>query len=309
MPLPRFDFAPHEWPPLGVGEREGLADVVFWVEWNGEEVEVLAREVRCHRIPSVVHTYSLVFFRLVPQPEITWVAGSQPGHLRAFMSIFDERDLEDKVRDALQKQNYGRAFLWHNEIHDPHWLYIDFGKGTACWNGVGTDLFPGLFRLADEADLGDELKNPQSEANFALWWSLQSPIGRIEHALRFSGGSLEELRTVVRSIAVIESSVVFHHTLSFSGSGTFTLNYGGDPTSIRFRRWAKYISEQFKWHVDPELTARHLCVENFGVGTIVQVGFPETLSEHERLEAALFLRDWARDKIPPDELKLLLPKL
>lgn len=32
-------------------------------------------------------------------------------------------------------------------------------------------------------------------------------------------------------------------------------------------------------------------------------------SQHDRLEAALFLRDWAKDKIPPQELKLLLPKL
>jgi len=77
------------------------------------------------------------------------------------------------------------------------------------------------------------------------------------------------------------------------------------PVSPRLSIWAHLFTDYFKPRLDRSLT-HHLCVRSWCNNRWVVAAYSDTPTHHERLEAALQLRDWARGKIAPRKLKLLL---
>ena len=302
MPLPRFDFAPDEWPPLAVGLREGVADAVFEVEWNGERVEVAAR--------GVVRSANSVgiFFRALASEEI-WGVGNQSGGLRHVASGWNAEEIMCEVRRSLECGSYGRAYRYEEEGVS-HCLYLDVGSEFGCWEVKNTKSWMARFRLLPGATWQDQMRDETSDIRFALVWSALSVEERLKRATLFSRGSWTEIKQVVRSIIVVCGlGKHYSHTTwrdeGFKWSDRMS-NSTFSPT-IRLRRWHRHLRDWFRWERDAELSARHLCVAQTFVGPIFV--FKNAPTAHEQLEAALFLREWAQGKIPPDELRLLLPKL
>lgn len=319
MLLPRFDFAPHEWPPLALGPREGVSDAVFRVVWDGEEVEVAARWVELSR--SVI-----LFFRFSKKAQDTWVLASHqhtPDEFGLPVGSIEESHRSAKaqahVEDAIKQSFFGRAQnldISAFGFSGTQWLYLSVDGRSGCWNGGGSSKNPVIFRVSAEASCFEqELANPASDVRFALQWSYLSGDERISKAICFSNGDMYQLERVVRAIGIMEATranlpkrweVVFADALHF-GMNSLTLFH---PTSenARLRRWSHHLNRYFNPHKDEELAASYLCVRHFAIAHYASFveGPP---SQHERLEAALFLREWATGKIAPDELALLLPKL
>jgi len=148
-----------------------------------------------------------------------------------------------------------------------------------------------------------------------LRWSYLSADERLSKAIRFRNGDLKELRSVVRAIGIMEATrqnlpkgwtVVFADALRFGENSLMALQQRNKIA--RLRRWSHHLNRHFNPHRDEDLAARYWCVRHFAFGHYAsfEEGPP---SQHERLEAALFLREWTAGKIPSDELRLLLPKL
>jgi len=320
MSLPRFDFAPHEWPPLGIGPREGLADAVFKVVWNNERVEVMTRWV------ELEHRAAYLFFKAIGGGPTLVVSREHSYGTSPFANVGMKGN--SKVRlpvELVQKAlrgwglSYGHGFCfpaqtWHTR--HPQWLFLRHDGSGGVWNDWHYELHITPFRLSPPLDFSRQaLEDPDSPIRFALDWSQLSHEQRLEQTCGVFNDKQSELHKVVQSIALSEPSL--HRTEAIG-----RLYYGeklwptvktphgweGETPNARLRRWSVHLQRAFNWKKDEELTARHLCVERFNAWPRVQIELsPPT--HHERLEAALFLREWAAGKIPSDELRLLLPKL
>ncbi len=309
MSLPRFDFAPHEWPPLAQGEREGLADAVFRAVWDEEGVEVAVREVRCAH-------FFLRFFCRLDQAQDKRIIARHNAQPLAFAKARGKRDFAERLTIAIQESFYGRA--WRIEtsfigVEGVQWVYLDSDGKSGCWHGAGSGsrALATAFRLAPGSSFEQEVNDPSSDVRFALDWSRLSPFEQNKRAMNFLNGSWDELRDVVRSIAIIEEIFrvtpgVAYNEGFYYGGGMGHSNDFGSKINSRLRVWCPCIDAYFAPSLNTQLHTQHKCTqENRG---LLQIALsPPT--QHERLEAALFLRDWAQGKIPPDELRLLLPKL
>ncbi len=316
MSLPRFDFAPHEWPPLAQGEREGLADAVFWVEWNGEEVEVVARWVDVSRC-------LILFFRCPQQSPLTWVVGSHDYIPSEFglpdgdaSPIEAATSAQRHVKEAKEASSFGHTQNFDCSpfgVSGSRWLYLSINGQGGSWNGPGFPHDASVFHL--QKSFEQEVDDPESDVRFALRWSHLSLDERISKATHFRNGDLNELSQVVRAVGISEAArqnplgsweIYFPDAWHSWTNAQVTLKFEGK--NPRLRRWWHHLNRYFGPHKDEALAAQHLCLQKFSVGIYAEFE-EDPSSQHERLEAALFLRDWARDKIPPDELRLLLPKL
>ena len=318
MPLPRFDFELHEWPPLpeGYNLREGLASALFRVDWNGEEVEAVARWIK-------TSGSLLLFFRLLEEAQTTWLVSSHrytPALFSFMVGHTPEsraNSAEQRVKEAIKTSDFGHACNFDCSafgLSGSRWVYLSADGRGGCWNGPGSMQEAAIFRLQQNS-FEQEMDNAESNVRFALRWSQFSKDERICRALRFQNGGLDELRTVVRAVGIAEAThqnLTGSWTVAFKDEVAFRTNevtaLSAASINARKRRWSHHLNSYFAPHKDEVLAARYLCVELFRSPqyALFEEGPP---TQHERLEAALFLRDWARDKIPPDELRLLLPKL
>jgi len=253
MRLPRFDFAPHEWPPSAYGEHEGVANVAFRTNWNGEDAEVMARWVKLSG--SVI-----LFFRVPEKAQDTWLVASHeytpaqfgfmvghatPSHIAA--------SAQAQAEHAIKMSFFGRARNFDASSFgflEKEWLYLSVDGQKGCWNGAGSSLNSAIFKLkAEPPSFSQEIADPSSDVRFALRWSHLSPDERLLEAIRFGQSDLNELRSVVRAVGIAEATrrnlpkdwtVVFADALRFGENSLRTL----DPKNknARLRRWSHHIA-------------------------------------------------------------------
>ncbi len=311
----RFDLEPHQWPPQAQGERLGLADAVFAVEWDGAQVEVAARLV-----PIGIESF-LMFFRALESSQIYVVATSSGIRLspRLRYPINQESKIEflkeqlPKVVEDNDLATYGRLLPFRQSREEQINLFVAHDGASGAWiaeSRVGWTPF----RSDSQTDLAAQaLANPSSPAGYALLWSQLSDEQRRERALCFANGDWNEFRRIARAAACFDVPTFSGYDIWIAFDESFHLKTGQlhldnyDP-GVRLRRWGYYIRNYFAPHRNDVLAARHLCVAQQSLSPILSFKPPQP-NQHERLEAALTLRDWAKGKIPPREARLLLPKL
>lgn len=323
MESPRFDFAPHEWPPSAVSSRRRFADAVFQEKWNGEEKEWMARKIDL--MDNGTFPHSLLFFRESETKTPTWVvsevarSGLRSPHyfqIKRKTSL----DVSREVRNAIATGNYGRVIrVGVPNVIALRDVYVDGSENRGVWPGFRRfpqrpeELAP--FELALNETVEVAIANPSSDVRFALNWLKLSRNEQLRRVLRFRTGGVDEVKQVLRAIGLAEvwlpemneRTVLFRvgPKVSFSRS---TNSLPDEPTRERIQLWADHLYRYFQPHIDAELSASHPCVTHFKYLPYASVSV-QPPSQHERLEAALFLRDWAQGIIPPGELALLLPKL
>jgi len=315
--MPRFDFELHEWPLGSSQSPEGFADAMWRTRWQGAEVELCARWVLCGR------SGSLLFFRRLDD-EMTWLVSHGPWAPGAFSFMVGhtgpqhiENTARQRVEKALRSGCYGQARNFDASrwgLTESQWLFLNVDGRRGSWNGAGSGpAAEASFEIATDS-LEVEMDDAKSPVRFALEWSLMSPRERMEKAVRFRNGDWNELRAVVHAVGMAEATrfgqgerwtIVFSESLRF-GRSMFARHPANG--SARLRRWSHHLNRYFSPHIEESLKARYDYVSRLTMPYYVSVE-AQLPSHHERLEAALFLREWARDKIPPDELRLLLPKL
>ena len=319
--MPRFDFASDEWPPLAIGPCEGFADAVFRVLWDGKRVEIMARWVQIGK------NAAFLFFKESEGPVFV-VARLNKNTI--FTSAFGDACMRDQKKINLAVEcvtkalrgwglNYGvgrRLLVQMSNTSETQWLFLlHDGKSGMLNDFTSSGRYPTLFRLESNQDLTFEmLQDPTSLVQFALDWSHLPFQQRLRRAVCLERGTWQELDNLVHAVAYFEPSCNKGNvkTRLFFGEG-FYLSWNPpywdtEMPNVRLRRLAVHIHRYFRPHRNEILSARHLCVAQQSIEPLVMLELlPPT--QHERLEAALFLRDWARGKIPPDELRLLLPKL
>lgn len=209
MELPRFDFAPHEWPPLARAEREGLADAVFEVEWDGERVEVLARWVVMER------DVAALFFRRASEHRIHVVSSRSAGIAAlASLKTIPGGDQVTKiiVCRAIKGWNYsyGSAFRVPAGLcntHNDQLVFVHHGNKFGCWGGCGSSGYPVSFRVEEaQTTRAEAMENLDFPMRFALDWSQLSREERVKRAVCFRDADFNQVREVVKAIALAESS-------------------------------------------------------------------------------------------------------
>ena len=311
----QFDLEPHQWPPSAQGERLGFADAVFMVEWDGREVEVAARLVTVG-LESV-----LMFFRALESSQVYVVATSfgirlspRWHHLISQESkIAFLKEQLSKVLESDKFATYGRLLPLRQSRRESVTLFIAHDGKMGAWiRDFSFGWTP--FRLCDETGLTlQTITNPDSPAGYALRWSQLPHAQQCERAVCFANGDWKEFCETVHAVACFGAPTVAtpEHWISFGGEfriRTEQWGFGGHNVGVRLRRWAIYIQDYFAPYRNEQLAAQHLCVAEQSLSPLLSFKLPQP-SQHERLEAALTLRAWVKDKIPPHEARLLLPKL
>ncbi len=230
------------------------------------------------------------------------------------------------VAGALIERGAGRfIFLVDAEAwagHGLYWLYLSSDWRAGVWISYDRPSETGGFSIESEfPDFVSALNKSESDIRFALHWSHLSLEERNSLNTFYTNGDEKELREVVRAIAFYESAGEEHDRLIYRNGflchdwmrkyikigpppPRYILPYPA-PT-LRLEMWGKHVRNYFYIHGDTELMRKHQLLDPMRPEIVVECA---QATQHERLEAALFLRDWAKDKIPPDELRLLLPKL
>ncbi len=314
----RFDFEPHQWPPHALGGREGFADAVFTVEWGGKEVEVAARWVRVDR------GCALLFFRAVDNTMPQLVVSRYDERISPRRFIADcmkeksrVRFAEELTREAITSWSlsYGAAFRVPLQSADPQWLLLFHDDKRGAW--IGQNSWRETPFLIDDINVfkSDVWQKPESSVGFALQWSQLSPVEQQKRAVNLAVENWDELTQLVQAVTRIDPAAA-NSTLRamFYLSGKLHLGYQGVsvdwsvPPNARTRRWAFHIHRHYAPRLNENLAAQHICIARGYLDNLVCLSISSP-TQHERLEAALFLRDWAQGKIPEREARLLLPKL
>lgn len=320
MTTVRFDLEPHQWPPHAQGDREGFADVIFRVEWDGQEVEV---EVAARLVQISDYSVS-IFFRALDSSQIYVVATPYGICLSPrWHHLVDQESkiifLKEQLAKVLKNEGfaiYGRLLPFHQSENNRTNLFIAHDRTSGAWVGESSLVWT-PFHTDSEADLTHEsLENPNSLAGYALRWSQLSHAEQCARAVCFANGDCKEFRAIVRAAVYFgapaldtqDLTIFFNSEFSISISNPLFHNSLFYPIGVRLRRWGAYIERHFAPHRNQTLAARHLCVANKSLEPLVQFALPQP-TQHERLEAALLLREWVEGKIPAREARLLLPKL
>lgn len=315
----RFDFGREE-PLWGIfGENAGDASAVFPVFWNGEQVDVAVRLKNTH------HKFALILFRRVESSEVYIVAESSDSSVdMAWFSLrygHKTSSANEKAQQIISHAlasgttGYGRihalSALTRN-LPNPRWLFLREDQKCGCWQD---GLFGSTsFRVRNENDLTAEaIEDPETPIAYALQWSQLAPEEQRKRAVIFKNGNWEEFNRLIRAIFYFESAddedklVVEYDCGFWMGTNNVPLS-GWKLPGIRARRWASHLGRYFAPSRNQQLAQKHLCVADQSLHPLVTLNLPQP-TQHERLEAALLLRDWAKGVIPPREARLLLPRL
>jgi len=334
--FPFIELAPWEhWPGCAPDDIRARAQNVEPFRWRGRSLEVAGR------FGSIGQHRRFLFARIIgDQNQGNWVLRDgfrldQPATFSGGERLKLAYRLRTKRRDDFP---FGRLFCF--DVGSPlAWIGE---SGFGCWlsaQRVGIDDAIAPFRLPLKPQgllfdlsaievreiLHEELERFDSDVRFARDWFGMEDTDKQMHALHMKRGSIEELHSLLRAVLRVEiknlaskcevicwvskvegQSWWMWHQLGYHG-------YHEVPLSPRLRTWERLLLGFFEPSLDGALLARHRCVrrwrENladradrytlFEVSTLLP-------THHERLEAALTLRDWAQGKIAPRKLELLL---
>lgn len=227
--------------------------------------------------------------------------------------------------DPRQGEKQAWQILWNPEL-----VYvIPIGQakgfqGAFCWPRKSQNKF-NFWKIHTEAlqhHFEVEWNDPQSDVRAALPWCdlAPAPIGmeRNWRAIKWLRGGRTELETILRAAHICEKSWPEESTLFLN------LHFPALKQQVLNRR---VFCSHFSWEIDPQnrLTriATRLCEQNCGVYNLPdgnrsgwhhlwrQGKTPGDLykqtniaiiieppTHHERMEAALLLRDWLRENAP-----------
>lgn len=323
-------------PGCDAQQIEARAQNVAPFEWHGRELQLAARVAQDG--DGARH----VFLREVTSTEQgNWILG-HGWHDDMPQSPYEGERLRLPGRLADVSQShffpFGRLFHFRGEELEcaKPWRAFVAANGSGCWLALREeDLWDETdpFRLAmgQNASLLDwsarevrtlllqDLARPQSDARFALDWAHLTQTEQEDRSLCVRQGSVWQLRDLLSCALLIEREVQKRDALwswevepeerEWSG-----LNWSHPdsmaewvPVPLRLRAWKQEILAHFGPDINADLRRRHVCVAkstgNYSFLMRIEV---QTPTHHERLEAALRLRDWARGKIAPRKLQLLL---
>lgn len=169
------------------------------------------------------------------------------------------------------------------------------------------------------------MNDPHSSPAFALRWADMPWEEQLDFALRFKRGNKAEFERVLRAACLCDPLVIKRggrwrwnigmgqpftsHALTwFSPSATST---GGDfvPVSPVLSRCFQTAWNYFSPFNDDALLQKHSCIDIRHTSTVSELWIePEAALAHERIEAALFLREWFRDHVAPQQREGLCPE-
>ncbi|BCM90538.1 hypothetical protein IAD21_02392 [Abditibacteriota bacterium] len=330
--FPRIRLAPWEHQPDAPPEViEAPAQNVVPFEWGGQTLQVAARLVDCG------DGVRYLFARFVGEAdESNWVLG--------FGSVDDgPRSISGDQRLKLAKRlkgyetsryfPFGRLFYFGDDelrTAPPSRAFIA-SDGSGCWLPLSPDDEPHPFRLPLQpgellrhvpacdiwARLLDKLKDADSDVCFAFEWRNRSEAERENLLLKVERGSIDEFRHLLTCALCIETVVKKQdgNWEWFMEGEISSLNCwpSGDAfpkwvdLPIRLRVWERIAFEYFSPSPRHSLLHRHSCARRWfnNRPSFLHLAI-QTPTQHERLEAALWLRDWAQDKVAPRKLRLLL---
>lgn len=328
----RFDLAPWELAPDSPEQLEGVAGGRVRTEWGGKEREFLLREV------EIASKQFVVFARDVNSTEDgNWMfydssgwAGVSAGCARSpnAMNLFSRTQgcnlgrifhfsfapFGTNERGFVFVAPDGQAHLRcvQPDNQDP-WLMADLFFFVSI-EGL-EDATAAEWRTRVEQELGD----PLSQARFALQWRLLSFNQQADLAIACLCGSHSEMQRLFRAALRCESLLqqvegtwqwayqmgeqdyVYLAVLNANG-----LPIGDFEMSPFLIEWRDSLLKWFDPSFDEDLSRNHRCVLDWSDNHEVFAVSVESPTHHERLEAMLELRDWARSKVPDELLKTLL---
>jgi len=339
--FPIIELAPWEHlPSCAPDQIQARAQNVEPFVWRGRTMQLAAR------FADVGDGARYLFLSDVSsQEEGNWIL-SRGWHDDLPHALYggEKLKLPHRLESVKDSHNFPFGRLFHlrgEEIGvEKTWRAFVAANGSGCWlalrEGQRWETEADWFRLPVAAgeslldwsarDLGTVLlqhvANRESDVRFALNWAHLNQFEQEDHALYVRRGTVAELRALLACALTIEPQVQKHvatwswdvereenrSNLSFRES----VNSMGEwaPTSSRLRAWKRELLTYFAPDFDAALRRRHVCVRkstgNYDFLLRLEV---QTPSHHERMEAALELCDWARDKIAPRKLALLLGAL
>ncbi len=333
--MERFDLAPWELAPDSPEKLEGVAQARIRTDWLGEEREFLLREV------EIAPEQFILFVREVDSEDegnyvlynsrCAWVSVEMSWRTRAFNAanlILKAQHCSVArwffVRVRLQEKQVPAYIIVNSEEQASfQWVYPmekdrDFERSLPFrWHCADLAHAPSPVWLAR---LRSELEQPLSAANSALRWLQLDFDTRVNAIMVCRRGSYRELLQVMRWVLICDSEVSW---FSFEWDWEFDFLDSPDdkvwtsvfsqwgnkflPLSDRSLEWRRAVLEWFQVSMNETLVnenqyVRLFCGDNHEL-MAVSVSSP---TQHERLEAALELRDWARGKVPDELLETLM---
>ncbi len=339
--FPIIRLAPWEYLPGAAPEEiEARAQNVVLFEWGGQQFELAARfadvgdGARYLFLRDISDTgegnwvFSRGWHDDMPHPFFGGERLGLPGRLdRATQSYkFPFGRLLHFGTEEVGMQKFRRAFVT--------------GSGSGCWlelhvgggwpreaESFHIPVAPGESLLDWSARdlrtiLLEQIACSSSDVRFALDWAQHSELEREDLALRVRRGSVVAMRELLACALKIEPELQKHNALwhwdveqeerEWSGLNWYEGNSLPEwaPISLRLRAWKQEILAYFGPELDVDLRCRHVCVrKSTGNHEFLLRIELQTPTHHERLEAALWLRDWARGKVAPRKLQLLLSRV
>ena len=235
-----------------------------------------------------------------------------------FLRVFDVTTPGDEVHTSWR-------ILWRPEIGVVTPLNHAQGLDGACFSPHTPQRNVSLWSTPTSIirkHFETEWQNPKSDVRLALpWCDLVSPE-RDWQAIKWERGSRKELEDVVKAMLVCsplwatrkEISVAYTWSLNETGKSSLSIHlFQGvnSPHQAQCNRLTSRIEEIYRSHYNlPEgrrddwlLPWRKYGAKNYYGGGDCRGGgrvwYPiDAPSQHERMEASLFLRDWLRGNAP-----------
>lgn len=185
-----------------------------------------------------------------------------------------------------------------------YWLCLDRDMRSGVWVGYDNPSLWGDFDVEPHfSHFVAALSDSDSDIRFVLWWMELSREEKIDLSTFYTNGDEKELRQVVQAIAVYEAPQHEHDQLIYSNGfletdWMFKYVKIGRPAPkfhipypaphIRLEMWGKHVRNYFWIDGDVELMRRHQWLRPIQPNVTLECA---QATHHERMEAALFLRE------------------
>lgn len=337
--FPIIRLAPWEHlPEAHPGQVEARAQSVVPFVWRGEKLQVAARYA-----DSGDNSHFIFVRFLGEEDDGNWVMShTNIPHSALWFRLNPRLRRIPRLRLAHRlARNFSPRYSWPGR-HFPfarlfyvEHVALDAAKPIRICidiSGCGTCLFPeeifysDAFRLPlSEAQslrsvggskvlalLQEELGKEDSDVRFMLQWREKTDGEREQMVIQTRQGTLAEMRQLLTCVLRVEPSLDARYEEArwnaYEHSSTVWFDqHRWIETPFRMMSWRRIIMQHFSPIIDETLRRRHVCVRNWVdlkyANTPIQTVRP---TQHERMEAALFLREWARDKVSARKLQLLL---
>lgn len=325
--MERFDLATWELAPDSPEKLEGVAQARVRADWLGEEREFLLREV------EVTKDLRIVFLRERESGDAgNWAFCNHSSWSKKSNSL-------SRIRHRLQPFE-GKTLTFLNELYRVIHLSFLPGRtltvkpsGEVSFESYEQRRRPTRFRLSrsglerETASycvelLQREFNTPDSRGQFALHWEQLNFEERADFLVRCHQGSYSQMRRLLRDVLVhavqpnadfkecswvchINPKLDAHSNIWLRNSSPREQEFAETPHLCNWRRaLIAWFAPQFIQTLAPEHQSAWIWRDQIRDWSLCTVS-TEIPTQHERLEAALRLRDWARGKVPDELLETL----